>query len=272
MGRRLGNLYVLDTSPSTTVPTNFSFNPSACSGRSADRWHNRLGHLGLKKLQLLCNTLSLKNTSTQVCHICPLAKQKRHSFPTSINVASSSFDLIHCDLWGPFLPITVQGYKFFLTIVDDCSRFVWTYLLKAKNEVGSVLSQFFTQVHTQFNKKIKVVRCDNGTEFSLPALFTKFGTLVQHSCVETPQQNARVERKHQHLLNVARSLFFQSNVPIGYWGECVLTASYLINRIPSSVLKPSTLTPFEALFQKNSFILTSQNFWVSLLCFHTSQG
>lgn len=141
-------------------------------------------------------------------------------------------------------------YKYFLTIVDDHSCFLWTYLLKSKSDVSTVLPNFFKQVLTQFNVSIKTIRCDNGSEFSLPALYNEYGTLVQYSCVETPQQNARVERKHQHLLNVARGLFFQSHIPIEYWGECILTASYLINRLPTLALLPSSITPFEILLKK----------------------
>lgn len=95
--------------------------------------------------------------------MCPLAKQKKLSFPISVSQAAHCFDLIHCNVWGPCNPSTVKGYKYFLTIVDDHSRFLWTYLLKSKPDVSTVLPNFFKQVLTQFNVSIKTIRCDNGS-------------------------------------------------------------------------------------------------------------
>lgn len=238
IGWRICNLYVLELSPPTPNPSSAS--ASAVIGSNV--WHSRLGHLGPDKLKLLSS--SLKVVTNTPCDVCPLSKQKRLSYPLSSHIADSVFDLIYCDIWEPFHPVTIHGHKYFLTIVDDCSRCVWTYLLESKTEVSTVLPQFFQQVFTQFDKSVKIIRCDNGSEFHLPHLFYKFGTLVQHSCVESPQQNARVERKHQHPLNVARSLYFQFHIPLCYLGDCVLTAPYLINHIPSSVRQLSNSSPF----------------------------
>ena len=122
------------------------------------------------------------------------------------------------------------------------------YLIRDKSEVTTCLKQFFILIQTQYHKTIKIIRSDNGTEFlnnPLRQFYHDMGVLVQTSCVGTPQQNGRVERKHRHILNVARSLMFQASLPVEFWGECVRTAVYLINRTPSRVLGGKS--PFEML-------------------------
>lgn len=109
-------------------------------------------------------------------------------------------------------------------------------------------------IERQFETSVKIFRSDNGTEFKcmLP-YFDKSGIIFETSCVGTPQQNGRVERKHQHILNVARALMFQGNLPVRFWGECVLGAVYLINRTPSRLLKNKT--PYELLFGKEPSLI-----------------
>jgi hypothetical protein len=121
--------------------------------------------------------------------------------------------------------------------------------MRHKNEAQSLLKKFFRFVRTQFESHIKTFQSDNGGEFtSLRSFFQDHGVVFQHSCVYTPQQNGVVERKHRHILQVARALKFQAHLPTLFWGECALTAVHIINRLPSPVL--SLKTPFELLFSK----------------------
>ena len=95
----------------------------------------------------------------------------------------------------------------------------------------------------------EIFRSDNGFEFFINRLqqfFYNKGILHRTSCVYTPQQNGIAERKHKHLLNVARSLMFLGELPLYLWHECVLTAVYIINRLPYSVL--SGKSPFSLVY------------------------
>jgi hypothetical protein len=98
-------------------------------------------------------------------------------------------------------------------------------------------------------KKIKTLRTDNGTEF-INQNFSNFtssrGIIHQTTCVYTPQQNGVSERKNRHLLEMTRTLLFQNNVPKFFWSEAILTAVYLINRLPSTNLLLKS--PYEILY------------------------
>ena len=117
--------------------------------------------------------------------------------------------------------------------------------MKYKSEASSLIQFFYNLILTQFNLPIKVIRSNNGPEFALNSFYASKGIMHQLSCVETPQQNSVVERKHQHLLTMARALRFQANLPLKFWGDCVLIATYLINRTPSPLLQ--NITPYEKL-------------------------
>ncbi|KAJ9538691.1 hypothetical protein OSB04_031424 [Centaurea solstitialis] len=219
---------------------------------SVETWHRRLGHPSSDVLDALHSVLATNKHSlannNDPCMVCPLAKQKRLPFVSLNNMSKEAFDLIHCDVWGPFHTHSYQGHRFFLTIVDDYSRFTWVYMLKHKSEVTVLIPQFYAMIQTQFGKGIRSVRSDNAKEFDFSQFFADKGVISQKSCVERPEQNSVVERKHQHILNVARALFFQSKIPLAYWSECVRTAIFLINRIPSKLL--NNKTPYELMYGK----------------------
>lgn len=133
---------------------------------SSTLWHRRLGHPSYKALSTLPMFQNFKiDFSDSQCDICFKAKQTRQVFPDSLNKADSSFALIHCDVWGPYRTPSSCGAVYFLTIVDDYSRAVWTYLMLEKSEVSSLLRNFCAMSERQFGQKVKTIRTDNGTEF-----------------------------------------------------------------------------------------------------------
>jgi hypothetical protein len=79
----------------------------------------------------------------------------------------------------------------------------------------------------------------------MPQFYASKGIIHQTTCVETPEHNGRVERKHQHLLNVGRSLLFQGQLPKSFWNYAIQHATFLINRTPTPVL--NNKSPFEVL-------------------------
>ena len=129
-----------------------------------------------------------------------------------------------------------------------------------------LVKTFVAYVEKEYGAIVKVIRIDNGLEFKDSSALESYkikGIAHQTTCVDTPQQNGIVERKHQHLLQVVRALIFQSNVPNKFWGEALLTVVCLINRMPSSVL--NNQTPFEVLYKIRATYLHLRSF--DYLCY-----
>ncbi|KAL0438874.1 UNVERIFIED_CONTAM: Retrovirus-related Pol polyprotein from transposon RE1 [Sesamum latifolium] len=253
VGKVIRGLYIIDTmsfDPITIKTNHVSFCCNASITTSSSLlWHQRLGHPSYSVMQHIHSIKSLH--FWDVCDVCPISKQQRLSFPTHNTQCSNIFELIHLDVWGPYKTPSLNNCHYFLTIVDDFSRAVWVFLLQNKTQVPSRISSFLASIHTQFNTRVKIVRSDNGSEFvntSCRTLFDSLGILHQRSCPHTPQQNGVIERKHKHLLNVARSLLHQASLPKQFWGYCILAAAYLINRLPTPVLHWKS--PYETLYHK----------------------
>lgn len=123
-----------------------------------------------------------KPCGSNQCPVCPLAKQTRKPFSLSSTSSSSIFDLIHIDIWGGYSVSSISGAQYFLTIVDDYSRITWIYLMENKSEARPLLITFITFVETQFDKRVKIVRSDNGPEFNCVNFYNEKGILHQTSC------------------------------------------------------------------------------------------
>lgn len=108
------------------------------------------------------------------------------------------FELLHCDIWGPYKVPTHNGKKFFVTIIDDFSRYTWVFLITSKADTLVVMKQFLTQVKNIFSTSVKTLRTDNGCDFfrhTFKELLCDLGIANQVTYVYIPQQNGMAERK-----------------------------------------------------------------------------
>jgi hypothetical protein len=143
----------------------------------------------------------------------------------------------------------VLGSKYYLVILDGFTHYLWIFPLKLKFDTFTTLSNFFAYVSTQFDRTVKAIQCDNRREFDNSS--TRFflmsnGTQLRMSCPYTSPQNGKVERIIRSVNNVIRTLLIQPSLPGRYWAEGLHTATYLLNRLPTTVIQ--TACPHLALF------------------------
>jgi transposase InsO family protein len=215
-------------------------------------WHQCLGHPGHQKLDRVLSIFSVPSINKS-CHVCDACQKGCHvclPFPNSSSKTYFPFQLVHCDLWTSPLP-SFTRYKYYLVILDDFSRYLWTFPLRHKLDTFSTIQNFYSYVQTQFHIQIQSLQCDNGTEFNNNALrsfLTRHGTTYRLSCPYTSPQNGKVERSIHSINDVLHTLLFQAKLPPTFWVEALNTATYLINRRPSTPLQFAT--PYHILFDQ----------------------
>ncbi|GJR69627.1 ribonuclease H-like domain-containing protein [Tanacetum coccineum] len=125
-----------------------------------------------------------------------------------------------------------------------------------KDETSGILKSFITGIENLSNHKVKIIRCDNGTEFKnkeMNQLCEMKGIMRQFSVARTPQQNRVAERRNRTLIEAARTMLVDSKLPTTFWAEAVNTAYYVQNRV--LVVKPHNKTLYE-LFNGRPLILS----------------
>jgi len=98
---------------------------------------------------------SLSFDSNATCDICQFARQKKLHFLLSLFVASHKFELLHFNIWDPLYVPFIHNHRYFLTILDDYSRFVWIVLLKSKSEVSQHVKFSLLLLKTSFMSLLK---------------------------------------------------------------------------------------------------------------------
>ncbi|GJR46388.1 putative ribonuclease H-like domain-containing protein [Tanacetum coccineum] len=189
-------------------------------------WHKRLGHINFKTMNKLVKGNIVRGLPSKIfenghsCVACQKGKQHK-AFCKSKLVASviQPLQILHMDLFGPTFVKSIMG------------------------------------IENQLNHKVKIIRCDNGTEFKnyeMNQLCGIKGIKREFSNAKTPQQNGVAERNNRTLIEAARTMLADSLLPIPFWAEAVNTACYVQNRV--LVTKPHNKTPYELLIGRTPII------------------
>ena len=177
------------------------------------------------------------------CENCVYGKQNRVIFPSGGKRVKQILEPVHSDVFGPMKVPSLSKSMYDVSFIYDFSRNTWIYFLKNKFEVFDRIKEFKALVENMIEKKIKVLRTDNGEEFcskEFEEFCRKCGIAWQKTNPYTPEQNGVVERMNKMLMERARSML--SGVRLGhkFWAEAMETTCYLVNRSPSSTLEDKT--------------------------------
>lgn len=216
------------------------------------KWHSRFGHLNKKDLNKLANNnmvngLNIKTIEQFDCMTCAEGKISAKPFHSYSQInTKETLELVHTDLCGPFKVKSQGGAFYFITFIDDYSRYITTYFLKKKSEAFEAFKTFTAMAEKQTGRKIKSLRSDNGKEYvnsQFKSYFQLNGILHQTTVSHTPQQNGVAERVNRTLVEMVRCMLCESGLTQSLWAEAINTATYIRNRSPTKVL--GNVTPYE---------------------------
>lgn len=217
------------------------------------RWHLRFGHLGVSQIVRLSTSGSVKGiklpskplVNLPMCDSCAMGKMHRLNIPTVSTRPdpTSLLAIISADI-AVVNYIGIGKVRYFAVFVCVASRRNWVYLLRHRSDILNCFKTLHKFCLVQYNLSIKCLRADG--EFPTSG-FREFadsvGCRFEFTCADSSFQNGHAERMIRTISEMALSQLYYSGLPLVWWGEFVLTSSYILNRSPASAL--GDITPFE---------------------------
>ncbi|KAH9656605.1 hypothetical protein KPL70_022746 [Citrus sinensis] len=156
------------------------------------------------------NVIEAYSDTTKLWQHCVVGKKTSVEFDTANHDTREILEYVHSDVCGPTKTASIGGSDYFITFVDDFSRRVWVYTMRANDEVLEIFVKWKKLVETQTGRKIKVLQSDNEGEYTSDPF-------LQVRCMLS---NAGLDKK--------------------FWAEVVSCASHLVNRLPSAAIRGKT--------------------------------
>ena len=192
---------------------------------AASIWHSRLSHINfglMSRLSSMCLIPNLTIAKGSKCHSCVQSKQPRKPHKAAEERHLAPLELIHSDLCKMNGVLTKGGKRYFMTLIDDATRFCYVYLLKTKDETLNYFKIYKSEVENQLERKIKRLRSDRGGEY-FPKAFDDFcmehGIIHERTPPYSPESNEIAERKTRTLTGLVNAMLDMAGLSKAWWGR-----------------------------------------------------
>ena len=216
------------------------------------KWHQRLGHVNfsdikkMKQKEMVTGIMDNINGEDAPCEVCCKSKITQLPYKPSKRREQDTLGLVHSDICGPMQTTSSGGARYFVTFIDDKTRYTEVKPLKQKSDVFEAFKEYKARAEKTTGQVIKKLRTDNGKEYvsnQFAEFLRKEGIRRELSVEYTPQQNGVAERANRSLTEMARCMLLDAKLPKYLWAEAINTAAYIRNRCPTKIL--SDKTPYE---------------------------
>ena len=217
------------------------------ASHSLHKWHQILGHVNcehLKQLEAHVYGMHINDKQLFNCSTCTLTKMTNDRNRKLNPKASQILEVVHTDIVGPISPVSLGGFRYGLSFVDDYSGMIHIYLMKKKSDPLYATKKYLAD--TARYGSIKVLRSDNGSEYTsneFRSLMIDNKIKQEFSAPYSPHQNGTVERSHRIVFEMARALLIEAQLPQHMWNYAAKTAVFIRNRCYNPRLMK---TPIEA--------------------------
>jgi hypothetical protein len=225
-------------------------------------FHQRLGHLSFERILKMADDprsgLKITDKTERTCVACAEGKQTKNRQSKKDSGENAPTDrpggVICGDIKGPMTPVDRSGNRYFVCFVDFMSNYTRVFLGKNKNHAADRFGHFLAYFERSFNCKIQVFRTDGGAEFkAMDLLCRDLGIQRQKAEPYNQASNGKAERMIRNIMEVARTMLLGSNLTTVFWGDAVLYACYVLNRMPTRANRGKK-SPYEILTEKIPYV------------------
>jgi len=212
-------------------------------------WHNRLCHRAISTLQKAGIIPKMVQIVPSWCKSCVEGKQTKLPYRPYEHKAKRTLWRVHSDMSGMTTPAAEKSYRYFITFVDDLSRYSWVYFTERKDakSIAEKYQEWRAEAENKSGNVVSYLQTDEGGEYEkeMAIVLKQSGTTHLTSPPYSHQSNGLAEILNRNLKDSARTMMIYANLPNAFWSKAVKVANEISNMLPHTA---TGKIPYEVFF------------------------